>query len=75
VDIILSYVDALPMPAHPMIPVLQVSDTPHPHIDVHEASALLDTMIATLSREYTPKAMQSGNINFQVTRGLLGVSL
>lgn len=38
-------------------------------------SDLLQLMVRVLSREYTPKLFARGNTDFQMTRGLLGVSL
>ena len=44
-----------------------------------EASAVLAELLrlvaAVASREYTPKLFAEGNVDFQMTRGLLGVSL
>lgn len=81
VELIVSMV-AQPMPGHPMIPVLQVAPTETGAADmVLSGSAaelqdqLLTTMIATLEQRYVPKTLRSGNVNFQITRGLLGVSL
>lgn len=81
VDLILAYTEQQAMPGHPMIPVLQVSHADLSEIDVvlrqhqHPLQTLLDAVISTLSGDYTPQVMASGNVNFQVTRGLLGVSL
>jgi hypothetical protein len=36
---------------------------------------LLDLLVQTLSHQYTPAVVRSGNVYFQITRGLLGVSL
>ena len=65
-----------------MIPVLQVSEQPLHEIDlalggdIQEMQAsLLSRIGATLAQEYTPRVVQQGNVYFQVTRGLLGVSL
>jgi altronate dehydratase len=82
VNVILGVVDDRPMPGHPMLPVLQVSEHPHSETDLllssdtlADTNALLKALIATFTGEYVPKVVQSGNLNFQVTRGLLGVSL
>lgn len=39
------------------------------------AQQLLGLMAAAASRAYTPKLFQQGNVDFQLTRGDLGVSL
>ena len=78
VDLILSVTD-MPLPGHPMIPVLHVSDNPDSPADIilgdKPTQELLNIVADTLSRRYAPKVVRTGNVNFQVTRGLLGVSL
>jgi hypothetical protein len=37
--------------------------------------ALLDAVCRVLSREYTPRLFGQGNVDFQLTRGHLGLSL
>jgi glycerate kinase len=70
------------LPGHPMIPVLQASEQPLAEVDVvfsgdgeQMQANLLERVVATLAHEYTPRVVQHGNVYFQVTRGLLGVSL
>ena len=90
VEIILSHQQGLLLQAHPMIPVLQASadaDTQQrlgKDLDIElDASAvptaitepLLAKVLAVASREYTPRMLAEGNIDFQLTRGLLGLSL
>jgi altronate dehydratase len=88
VEIIVSAVHDQSLSGHPMIPVLQVTDNNllpqhlRGEIDVFlsnvhlEASRqLLESIVRTASHDYTPKLTLSGNVNFQITRGLLGVSL
>jgi hypothetical protein len=88
VGIIVSAVHDQSLSGHPMIPVLQVTDNNllpqhlRGEIDVFlsnvhlEASRqLLESIVRTASHDYTPKLTLSGNVNFQITRGLLGVSL
>jgi hypothetical protein len=38
-------------------------------------SVILQKVLTVASRQYTPKALLQGNNDFQLTRGLLGVSL
>lgn len=81
VQIILSHIDDKALPGHPMIPVLQVSQAAQTDADITLSPAsptvdpLLDVIVETLSRRYVPKSSQLGHTNFQITRGLLGVSL
>ena len=39
-----------------------------------ESIGLLRLVLDTASRRYTPRLMAQGNVDFQLTRGLLGVS-
>lgn len=78
VDVIISLSD-LPLAGHPMIPMLQVSDFTTGSADVmwgqDAPNKLLNTLIETLSQRYIPSTTRTGNVNFQITRGMLGVSL
>jgi hypothetical protein len=40
-----------------------------------QARAGLDVIAAVASRQQVPKAVASGNVGFQITRGLLGTSM
>lgn len=42
---------------------------------VNQARQMLRTLTAVASREQTPRAQQTGNVGFQITRGLLGTSM
>ena len=82
VNVIVALVNHQPLPGHPMIPVLQLSEHPHGQTDLlltgepyADSDRLLNMLIATFTGDYLPNVLQSGNVNFQVTRGLLGVSL
>ena len=69
----------------PMLPVLQMTtDGANTALDFSLNGSpdtwprlLLDQIIATLSRDYLPQVQRTGseNVVFQITRGLLGVSL
>lgn len=76
------------MPGHPLIPLLQVTSNlqaqatyaPDLDADLSNSSAvwayqLLGLLVETLSRRYTPRLTASGNTQFQITRGLLGISM
>jgi hypothetical protein len=70
-----------------MIPVLQIStndlplpyhndvDLILPHGSVGWTDQLLKLICQTASQTYTPKTIDQGNLDFQITRGLLGVSM
>ena len=87
VEIILAQVEDHPMSGHPLIPVLQVTSNmninPEYAIDMDAilteedtaSQQLLELVIDTLARRYTPRYSASGDTQFQITRGLLGVSL
>jgi altronate dehydratase len=90
VEVILVCVSKIPWQSHPLIPVLQVStEASSDDLDVivekgaadsktsatAVASCLLNSVIAVLTRGYTPKLFAQGNTDFQMTRGELGVSL
>ncbi len=85
VDLVIAHLADTPIQSHPMIPVLQISS--HlPTIDIYGSDLdLADNMISlkqllilireVASRQYIPKLHGYGNTDFQVTRGLLGISL
>lgn len=86
VELMLAYVTGHPRQAHPLVPLLQVTsaspDAPSVDVDLtltapaaSWADALLRLLLDTASRTYTPKLYAQGNTDFQVSRGLLGISL
>jgi altronate dehydratase len=88
VDVIVAYVGEHPLQTHPMIPMLQITDradvyeTFGPDLDLWlEGSPaqwpveILARVAAIAEHAYSPQLYQLGNIDFQVTRGLLGVSM
>ena len=91
VEIMLAHVAGLPLQGHPMIPLIQVSgDEPTrnrwgadldelpeaaPGAEATLAAAMLELLRRVASREYTPKLYAQGNTDFQLTRGLLGISM
>jgi hypothetical protein len=81
-EIVLAWAGNRPLPGHPLIPVLQVSDDPAADLDLtltgpsnSWSHQLLDLLVQTLSRQYIPAANRQANVDFQITRGVLGVSL
>ena len=88
VEAILAYAGSHPIEGHPLVPVLQVtSDENVAQRFADDMDALLerdpdgwpqqlaDLLAQTLGGQRQPKATRSGNIDFQFTRGLLGISL
>ena len=88
VEVIVAAVSQVPRQAHPMVPVLQVAEVASPlsgfAADIDLAltglssgwpEQILRQIIATADGTYAPRLYQLGNVDFQITRGLLGVSL
>jgi altronate dehydratase len=88
VEMVVAYVGQQPMQSHPLTPVLQVTAEPvvqaafGADLDLLWAGdteswlgQLLAQMVQVIERRTVPKLDQQGNIDFQLTRGLLGVTL
>ncbi|MFN8491146.1 MAG: UxaA family hydrolase [Caldilineaceae bacterium] len=88
VELILAYVGEHPMQTHPLVPVVQVTTSTTVQKEAGEdvdlvltadpaqwQGQLFDLITRVLEHSYTPKLYQQGNIDFQLTRGLLGVTL
>jgi len=88
VDVILAYVGGHPIQGHPLTPVLQLAaaaDCPPDvaaDLDIVLAGdeltwpdEILARIAALAAHEYAPQGFRQGNIDFQITRGLLGISL
>ena len=82
VELMLGFVEAYPLAGHPLVPVLQVSDSAAAAADLDAilaagddvAGQLLQLLVATMAGEHQPRHQLTGNQDFQVTRGLLGIS-
>ncbi len=83
VDLALAHIVGAPLQSHVMVPLIQVStdvttqtnygaDLDLATVDVDELLALI---VEVASRRYTPKLHGKGNTDFQLTRGLLGISM
>ena len=83
VDLALAHIVGAPLQSHVMVPLIQVStdattqaaygaDLDLATTDVDDLLALI---VAVASRKYTPKLHSKGNTDFQLTRGLLGISM
>jgi len=88
VEVILAYAGSHPIEGHPLVSVLQVTseeEVAQQFADDMDAlldrdpdgwpQQLADLLAQTLGGQRQPKATRSGNIDFQFTRGLLGISL
>jgi altronate dehydratase len=88
VEVMLAHVSGRPLQAHRMIPLLQASTDPETTKDYAEdldvildgdpspwTENLLGSILEVASRRYTPRLYGQGNVGFQLTRGLLGVSM
>jgi altronate dehydratase len=87
IQIMLAYVNGKPVQAHPLVPLIQItSESPgqsHPTTDfdlvlegenMRWAENVLHLVAQVGSRLYRPKLLSQGNVDFQLTRGLLGIS-
>jgi altronate dehydratase len=76
-----------PQQGHPLLPVLQLAEAGVlaaalvPEVDLilggraeEDETALLRLLVATARGDYTPAATARGLVDFQLSRGLLGVS-
>ncbi len=88
VDVVLAYVGAHPVQGHPLVPVLEFATAADCPPDLApELDLLLDgnaetwpaQILARLgdlaAHRYIPKRVSMGNIDFQITRGAMGISL
>jgi len=88
VELIIALVNHQPMQTHPFVPILQMTSEPtiqqtygndldlvlngDPSIWIEQ---ILEVCKQTMEHDYTPSLYRQGNVDFQLTRGLLGVSL
>ena len=83
VDLALAHIVGAPLQSHVMVPLIQVSTDATTQsnygADLDLATANVDDLLALIvevaSRQYTPKLHGKGNTDFQLTRGLLGISM
>jgi altronate dehydratase len=91
VQLMLAHVEQSPAQGHPMIPLVQIASgrmgaagfgtdldlvlDEQAGDDRAIAQQVLELLCATASGEYQPRCGTLGNSDFQLTRGLLGVSL
>ena len=88
VGLLLAHVGEHPLQGHPLIPMLQITgsatvaaayaDDLDAVIDTQDevgSRQLLDLLVEVASRRLRPRLWETGNTDFQITRGLLGVSM
>jgi altronate dehydratase len=88
VESVVAAVATVALQTHPLVPVIQVAAASAPmggagsDADVvldgdpsHWPDLVLERVVAVAAHEYTPKLYKLGNVDFQITRGLLGVSM
>lgn len=83
VDLALAHIVGAPLQSHVMVPLIQVSTDSATQtnygddLDVGTADVddMLAFIVAVASRRYAPKLHGKGNTDFQLTRGLLGISM
>ncbi len=83
VDLALAHIVGAPLQSHVMVPLIQVSTDAATQsnygadldLETADVDALLGLIVEVASRQYTPKLHGKGNTDFQLTRGLLGISM
>ncbi len=83
VNLALTHIVGTPLQSHVMVPLIQVSTNSATQTaygaDLDMTTADVDDLLALIvevaSRQYTPKLHSKGNTDFQLTRGLLGISM
>ena len=83
VDLALAHIVGAPLQSHVMVPLIQISTDAtmqanySADLDLESADVdeLLALVVKVASRQYTPKLHGKGNTDFQLTRGLLGISM
>ena len=88
IDAVIAHIGEHPMQSHPLVPVLQITAEEAVQVrygadldlvlegDTQAQLTQITQLIAALSSsDHTPKLYQQGNIDFQITRGLLGISM
>ena len=83
VDLALAHIVGAPLQSHVMVPLIQISTNGATQAnygaDLDLATADVDEWLGIIvevaSRRYTPKLHGKGNTDFQLTRGLLGISM
>lgn len=85
IETVVSYSGDFILQAHPLIPLIQIGGNGSDDLDLTIdstqtkpnvlAELILRLAAKVAAREYTPKLCSQGNTDFQITRGLFGLSL
>lgn len=88
VELIIALVHRRPMQTHPFVPMLQMASDPSMQQTYANdldllltgnpaawTDQILESCKQVIEHSYTPRLYQQGNVDFQLTRGFLGVSL
>ena len=84
VEVLLACPGERPGQGHPLVPMLQASAASQPHAGFdwsaqgqpdQWAEQLLGLVADVASRRYTPQRFAQGDVDFQLTRGLLGLTM
>jgi hypothetical protein len=88
VELIVAYIGDHPMQSHPLVPVIQVTaealvqtrygvdlDLRLQDDPAGWSEQILSRLAEVISGDYMPTLHRQGNVDFQITRGLLGVSM
>ena len=83
VDLALAHIVGAPLQSHVMVPLVQVSTDATTQsnygadldLETVNIDDLLALIVEVASRRYTPRLHGKGNTDFQLTRGLLGISM
>ena len=83
VDLAFAHIVGAPLQSHVMVPLVQVSTDATTQANYGadldltstDVDALLALIVEVASRQYIPKLHGKGNTDFQLTRGLLGISM
>lgn len=87
-ELIVAIVNERPRQTHPLVPVLQIASDPTAQLTYADdldllltddfsvwADRILERCKQVIEHNYTPRLYKQGNVDFQFTRGLFGVSL
>jgi altronate dehydratase len=88
VELIIALVNHRPLQTHPLVPMLQVATDPtiqHNYVNDMDllltgdpnawVGQILERCKQVIEHTYTPRLFEQGNVDFQITRGLLGLTL
>lgn len=87
VELMLAYSAQAPRQGHPLVPLIQITAVPSPRStpttdfdlvlagdSASWAKQIMQLVMQVASRQYVPRILAQGHVDFQLSRGLLGVS-